>query len=69
MNLLELYNNGTLDINACLQETDTGYRKLDPGSYLYDMVLEYKYDRGPWGSYRKIPWLRDIPSQRPPRRQ
>lgn len=44
MNLLELYNNGTLDINACLQETDTGYRKLDPGSYLYDMVLEYKYD-------------------------
>ena len=44
MNLLELYNNGNLDINACLQETDTGYRKLDPGSYLYDMVLGYKYD-------------------------
>ncbi len=35
----------SLDIEKCLNKTEAEYRKLEPGSYLYNMVLSYNYER------------------------
>lgn len=42
--LLELYKTKELNIQECLKTTESEYRTLDPGSYLYKKVLEYKYE-------------------------